>query len=75
MTLMGVFLYFHSIAFLEDLPLSNDYVFDSVAEFYAATDRYYTQNAHNCWIAAAMYGVTLVLSIWQYNVNNRAVNK
>lgn len=75
LSLIGVFFYFHSVAFQEDLPLKDFPEYENLTAFYAAEDQYFTQNAHNCWIAAGMYGVTLVISIWQYNVNNRPVSK
>ncbi|KAJ6641192.1 Ribonuclease kappa [Pseudolycoriella hygida] len=70
LTLMGVFYYIHSVALIEDLPLEEHY--SDPAEFYAAADMAYSQNAYNCWIAACIYIVTLVLSIQQFYANSRA---
>uniref|UniRef100_T1H0K2 Uncharacterized protein n=1 Tax=Megaselia scalaris TaxID=36166 RepID=T1H0K2_MEGSC len=62
LSLIGIFFYFHSVAFQEDLALKDFREYANLGEFYAAEDAYYTQNAHNCWIAAGMYGITLFTS-------------
>ncbi|EDS25706.1 salivary secreted ribonuclease [Culex quinquefasciatus] len=67
--LMGVFYYIHSVALIEDLPLEAHY--PTPADFYAAADRAYSQNAYNCWIAACIYVVTLVVSGQQFYANSR----
>uniref|UniRef100_T1D5L0 Putative salivary secreted ribonuclease n=1 Tax=Psorophora albipes TaxID=869069 RepID=T1D5L0_9DIPT len=67
--LMGVFYYIHSVALIEDLPLEEHYA--TPKEFYAAADRAYSQNAYNCWIAACIYVLTLVISGQQFYANSR----
>lgn len=67
---MGVFFFIHSVALIEDLPISEEYT--SVEEFYTAANAAYNQNAYNCWIAACIYVLTLLLSAQQFYVNSRA---
>ncbi|XP_037960766.1 ribonuclease kappa-like isoform X2 [Teleopsis dalmanni] len=58
-----------SVSLIQDLPLEEHY--DTLEMFYdAASDAYY-QNAYNCWVAAFIYLITLVLSIHQYRVNKK----
>lgn len=70
LTLMGLFYYIHSVALVEDLPLEPHY--KTPTEFYAAADAAYSQNAFNCWIAACIYVLTLVVSAQQFYANQRA---
>lgn len=70
LTLMGLFYYIHSVALVEDLPLEHSY--RTPQEFYAAADAAYSQNAFNCWIAACIYVLTLVVSGHQFYANQRA---
>ncbi|XP_037960765.1 ribonuclease kappa-like isoform X1 [Teleopsis dalmanni] len=66
---MGLFYYLQSVSLIQDLPLEEHY--DTLEMFYdAASDAYY-QNAYNCWVAAFIYLITLVLSIHQYRVNKK----
>lgn len=67
---MGVFFFIHSVALIEDLPIGEEYT--SVEEFYTAANAAYNQNAYNCWIAACIYVLTLLLSAQQFYVNSRA---
>ncbi|XP_003703752.1 ribonuclease kappa [Megachile rotundata] len=68
--LMGLFFYVKSVALIEDLPLEEYY--DTATDFYAAADRGYKQNAYNCWIAACIYVLTLLLSGHQFYINSRS---
>ncbi|XP_039956387.1 ribonuclease kappa-B [Bactrocera neohumeralis] len=70
LVLMGVFFFIHSVALIEDLPIKEEYT--SVEEFYTAANAAYNQNAYNCWIAACIYVLTLLLSAQQFYVNSRA---
>ncbi|KAL0820307.1 hypothetical protein ABMA28_006216 [Loxostege sticticalis] len=70
LTLMGVFYYIRSVALLEDLPL--DGTPHDIDHFIAEVESGYTQNAYNCWIAALLYVVTLVVSGHQFWMNNRS---
>lgn len=67
---MGLFFYMHSVALIEDLPIEEHH--DSVEEFYTAANAAYNQNAYNCWIAACIYVLTLLLSAQQFYMNSRA---
>ncbi|XP_067619620.1 ribonuclease kappa-B-like [Eurosta solidaginis] len=70
LVLMGIFFFIHSVALIEDLPILEKY--HSMDEFYNAANAAYNQNAYNCWIAACIYMLTLLLSAQQFYVNSRA---
>ncbi|XP_055920007.1 ribonuclease kappa [Eupeodes corollae] len=69
LTLMGLFFYIHSVALIEDLPLAENY--ETIGDFYSAANAAYNQNAYNCWIAACIYVLTLLLSAQQFYANSR----
>ncbi|KAL7735142.1 hypothetical protein ACLKA6_008404 [Drosophila palustris] len=69
LVLMGLFFYIHSVALIEDLPLLEEY--ENLDAFYTAANAAYTQNAYNCWIAACIYVLTLLLSAQQFYMNSR----
>ncbi|XP_064476759.1 ribonuclease kappa-B-like [Ornithodoros turicata] len=69
LVIMGVFLFTHSVAFAEDLNIEAK---GDRGEFITEVNRQYTQAAYNCWIAACLYLVTLVVSVQQIYVNRRA---
>lgn len=66
---MGLFFYVHSVALIEDLPLQEEY--ESIEQFYSEANTAYNQNAYNCWIAACIYVLTLLLSAQQFYANSR----
>ncbi|CAG9563912.1 unnamed protein product [Danaus chrysippus] len=70
LTLMGVFYYIRAVALLEDIPLGEKH--GSIDEFVAEVEHGYNQNALNCWIAALLYVITLVISGHQFWMNNRS---
>ncbi|XP_022815609.1 ribonuclease kappa-like [Spodoptera litura] len=70
LTLMGVFYYIRAVALLEDLPLEEHH--HSMESFITNVETGYTQNAYNCWIAALLYVITLVVSGHQFWMNNRS---
>ncbi|XP_049877140.1 ribonuclease kappa-like [Pectinophora gossypiella] len=70
LTLMGVFYYIKAVALLEDLPLEEGH--HTIEEFIGQVEAGYTQNAYNCWIAALLYVITLVVSGHQFWLNNRS---
>jgi len=70
LALMGIFFYIKSVALIEDLPLKEHH--SSPGEFFADVDRAYSQNAYNCWIAACLYVLTLLISGHQYWANSKA---
>ncbi|XP_026320964.1 ribonuclease kappa-B-like [Hyposmocoma kahamanoa] len=70
LTLMGVFYYIRALALLEDLPLPEEHKgFD---QFITDVEAGYNQNAYNCWIAALLYVITLLISAHQFYLNNRS---
>lgn len=72
LTLMGVFYYIRAVALLEDLPLESESGHHTIEGFIATVEAGYTQNAYNCWIAALLYVITLVVSGHQFWMNNRS---
>ncbi|XP_063241444.1 ribonuclease kappa-like [Bacillus rossius redtenbacheri] len=72
LVLMGIFYYVRSVALAEDLPGLEEEHFHTINDFYAKADLGYTQNAYNCWIAACLYVLTLLLSAHQFYVNSRS---
>ncbi|KAG6797184.1 ribonuclease kappa-B [Apis laboriosa] len=68
--LMGIFFYTKSVALIEDVPFEAN--IKDTTEFYGAADRGYKQNAYNCWIAACIYLLTLLLSGHQFYINSRS---
>ncbi|TRY63564.1 hypothetical protein TCAL_09689 [Tigriopus californicus] len=70
LALMGVFFWTNSVAFIEDIPLKEEY--ESKDELINDLEQGYQQNALNCWIAALLYLVTLCVSVQQFWMNNRS---
>lgn len=70
LTIMGILLYSHSIAFAEDLELENFYP-DNTNEFIKEAYQRYESAAHNCWIAVCLYIATLAISLQQYYMNRK----
>ncbi|XP_022650025.1 ribonuclease kappa-like [Varroa jacobsoni] len=70
LVLLGIFLHTNSVAFAEDLEVHAT----SKPDFLAEINRKYKAAAQNCWIAACLYVVTLVISFQQYCANQRARN-
>ncbi|CAG5029350.1 unnamed protein product [Parnassius mnemosyne] len=72
LTLMGVFYYIEAVALLEDLPLEEEGGHHTIEGFIHKVEVGYSQNAYNCWIAALLYVITLVISGHQFWMNNRS---
>uniref|UniRef100_A0A834REL7 Ribonuclease kappa-B n=2 Tax=Sarcoptes scabiei TaxID=52283 RepID=A0A834REL7_SARSC len=70
LTLMGILLYSHAVTFAEDLEL-HEIQADTLREFLPEAYQRYESAAHNCWIAACLYIVTLAVSMHQYVTNRR----
>ncbi|OQR77325.1 ribonuclease kappa-like [Tropilaelaps mercedesae] len=71
LVLLGIFLHTNSVAFAEDLETEHP---TNKNEFLIAVNLRYKAAAQNCWIAACLYVVTLVISFQQYCANQRARN-
>ncbi|XP_015781329.1 ribonuclease kappa-B [Tetranychus urticae] len=72
LTLMGILLYSHALAFAEDLEIEprSSKITDRkilISEAYSK----YENAAHNCWIAVCLYIITLALSLHQYYLNRK----
>lgn len=67
---MGGLFMWRSVGLIEDLGLEEEYATES--EFFTEADRAYNNIAYNCWIAALLYVVTLVVSIQQLHANRQA---
>jgi len=70
LSIMGGLFMWKSVGLIEDLGLEEHY--DTTEELYEAADHAYTNIAFNCWIAAAIYLVTMVVSVQQFHVNRQA---
>ncbi|VVC94393.1 unnamed protein product [Leptidea sinapis] len=68
---MGMFYQNGAVALLEGLPMEEG-GHHSITDFIAQVEDGYTQKAHNCWIAALLYVITLVVSGHQFWMNNHA---
>ncbi|GAB6019602.1 hypothetical protein CHUAL_001167 [Chamberlinius hualienensis] len=69
LSIMGGFFYTHSVALSEDLGL--DANMTDMNAFYAAVDTAYENQAYKCWVAVAVYIVTLLLSLCQLFMNKK----
>lgn len=67
---MGIFFFAKSVALIEDIELEESYA--SAKEFEIAVDNGYYSNAYNCWIAACVYVLTLLVSGHQFYMNSRS---
>lgn len=67
LALMGVFFYVKSPALVEDLPLN-----ETEWEDWDNVEKAYHGTAYNCWIATALYALTLAFSLFQYRLNARS---
>lgn len=70
--LMGGFYYNKSVNLVGDLKIGT---YNTSQQFYALADAAYDQAAYNCWIAAAIYILLLVFSVWQLKVNQKLKEK
>ncbi|KAL1459760.1 hypothetical protein WDU94_011715 [Cyamophila willieti] len=71
LALMGVFYQMRSVALAEDLP-GVEHHFATADEYLEVVNKGYTLNAYNCWIAAVLYFLTLLLSAQQFHANTRS---
>ncbi|KAL0279035.1 UNVERIFIED_CONTAM: hypothetical protein PYX00_000679 [Menopon gallinae] len=72
---MGIFYYVESVALVEDLPINENKPItneEEMNEFLSNVQAGYKENAINCWIAACLYILTLILSGYQFYVNSRS---
>ena len=63
--------FFRSIAMVEDLYLDKD-DYDDGSALLDEMERAYQMSSNNCYVAALLYTVTLVVSGFQFWLNNRA---
>jgi ribonuclease kappa len=64
--LLGVFFRVNAVALLEDVPHTAN-----VNLTRANLEEAYTEVSNNCFIAAGLYVLFLVFSVWQLRVNNK----
>lgn len=62
--LMGVFFRINALAFIEDIPLEEEFTQEDL-------DASYISVSNNCFIAAGLYVLFAGFSIYQYQVNKR----
>ena len=70
LTVLGILMYAHSLAFAEDLELEN-YQPEDAKDFIKEAYKRYETAAHNCWIAVCLYIATLAISLQQYYMNRK----
>ncbi|CAJ0604263.1 unnamed protein product [Cylicocyclus nassatus] len=68
--LLGVFFYIQAVTLFPDLHLEEE---GKEAPTVEDIETRYSEKAMQCWIAAGMYGVTLILVFWQNKYNNATV--
>ncbi|VDL67968.1 unnamed protein product [Nippostrongylus brasiliensis] len=74
LVLLGVFFYLQAVTLFPDLHFSEE----SREGGHAAPtiediETKYSEKATQCWIAAGLYGVTLILVFWQNKYNTATV--
>ncbi|KAE9553418.1 hypothetical protein FO519_003377 [Halicephalobus sp. NKZ332] len=65
--LLGIFFYAQAVTLFPDLSFGEEPFTPAVAE------QKYAEKATQCWIAAGMYLVTLILVFWQNKYNQNPV--
>ncbi|BET01350.1 Ribonuclease [Nesidiocoris tenuis] len=71
---MAVCCWLRAVGFLEDLPVAHhDYT--DVSKFQKDLEHSYSIAARNCWVAAALYVLTFLVSGYLYYKNTRATLK
>ena len=71
LSFMAVFMYYNSVAFIEDLKLAEDEDKYETADALREGIRHaYGEQAKNCGIAAALYILTFCVSLHQMWINN-----
>ena len=61
-----------SVAFVEDVAMNETVAEESKKAFEAELEEGYKKAANNCWVAALLYLVTLIVSLHQRWLNSRA---
>ncbi|KIH65297.1 hypothetical protein ANCDUO_04380 [Ancylostoma duodenale] len=68
--LLGVFFYLQAVTLFPDLHFSEESKEGGhMAPTVEDIETKYSEKAMQCWIAAGMYGVTLILVFWQNKYN------
>merc|ERR1711973_1062250 len=71
LSLMAIFMYFNSVAFIEDLKLPKaEDEYKDPDELFQDITKGYGETAKNCGIAVALYALTFCISIHQMWINN-----
>ena len=65
---MGGLLSYKSLAFVEDVAVEEFDQHQGIDVFYLEQDQKYDAAANNCYIAAALYTGTLVISVYHWYV-------
>jgi ribonuclease kappa len=71
LSLMALAFYSRSVALVDDLSFNETEAHMSPQNYENAMDEAYDKNVTNCVVAAAMYVLTLLISIHQYWLNTR----
>ncbi|VDN59013.1 unnamed protein product [Dracunculus medinensis] len=67
--LLGVFFYVQAVTLFPDLKFDEEHEVLSIPEI----EDKYSEKATQCWVAAGMYLVTLIVVFWQNKFNSSVV--
>lgn len=68
---MGGLLSVKSLAFVEDVALEEFDQHHGIDAFYTEQDQKYDIAANNCYIAAALYAATFLVSVYHWSVYHK----
>ncbi|MFH4976955.1 hypothetical protein AB6A40_003664 [Gnathostoma spinigerum] len=73
--MLGVFFYVQAVSLFPDLPLEPEKNEDGSPRPLSTTliEDKYAEKATQCWVAAGMYLVTLIVVFWQNKFNSSSV--
>lgn len=68
---MGGLLSYRSLAFVEDIAVEDFDQRQGIQTFYTEQDHKFDIAANNCYMAAIMYGVTFLVSVYHWTVYHK----
>lgn len=71
LAVMGGLLSHKSLAFVEDIAVEDFDQHQGIQAFYTEQDHQYDVAANNCYIAAIMYAVTFLVSVYHWTVYHK----
>jgi len=70
--LLGLFFYMQAVTLFADLHFSEDEV-RTLSTNLNVIEQKYSEKAQQCWIAAGLYTVTLIVVFWQNKFNTTQI--